>query len=479
MRVLDSFAPDSLQDDAELAAIVQFAARLCDVPIAQVTLVEQLRQRFLSGLGLDVCEASRDGSFCAEAMLSPGLMEVRDATGDPRFASHAMVTSAPAIRFYAGQPLISAEGVPLGALCVIGTVVRPDGLTALQRQGMEVLGQAVMRRLNAQRESIRAEREIALREDRLQRILEGMPQIAWSADAEGNFDYFNARWEKQIGAAPPGSSDEWQRFIHPDDHEMIFADWYGALRSGEEFAAEYRLRFADGSYRWVMGQALPVTEADGTKRWFGTVTDVHELRQALEQRDMIASELSHRIKNIFAVMIGLATLKVRKTPEHQPYADELVEVLRALGRAHDFVQPGAASAQDRLQGLLAALFAPYSDNASTPRVLVSGADSAIGLNAATPLALVFHELATNSAKYGALSGEVGHVTLAVEDRGEHIALNWAEHGGPPAVDSGQDGFGSRLVEMSVKGQLGGSWERRFTPDGLVVQLTVSKKSIAR
>ncbi len=479
-RVIDSFAPDSLQDDPELARIVAFAAKLCDAQIALVNLVESKTQRFLARTGVALRETPTvSSSFCVHTMWESGPMVVPDASADPRFGENDFVRGEPFIRFYAGRALTSGEGTPLGALCVLDSRPRSEGLTALQQEGLEVLAQAAMRRLNAQREGLQAEREIALREDRLRHILEGMPQIAWSADPDGNFDYFNSRWEKQVGAAPPRVSEDWPQYIHPDDREAIMSVWYAALQSGEEFEGEYRLRFADGQYRWVMGQALPVVKADGRKRWFGTVTDVHELRLALEQRDLIASELSHRIKNIFAVMIGLATLKVRKTPEHQPYADELIEVLRALGRAHDFVQPGAAAAQDRLQGLLAALFAPYSDNASTPRVVVSGADSAIGLNAATPLALVFHELATNSAKYGALSVDEGQVTLAVEDRGEHIALKWTEHGGPPAVDSGQSGFGSRLVEMSVKGQLGGSWLRRFTPQGLVVELTVAKVAIAR
>jgi len=480
MRVLESFAADTLRDDPELRSIVQFAALLCQAPVAHISLVEELRQRFLASEGMDLRETPRDTSFCAHAMLTPALMEVRDAAADPRFAANPLVTAAPAIRFFAGQPLISDEGAPLGALCVIDTVPRPQGLSDLQRQGLAVLGQAVMRRLNARREAIRARREIAAREERLRRVIEGVPQIAWSADADGNFDYFNARWKQQVGAAPPQVAEDWRAHVHPDDAGNAFGEWYRAFANGEEFEAQFRLRHADGEYRWVLAQAVPVADdADNSLRWFGTVTDIDDAHQALEQRDMLANELSHRIKNIFAVVIGLATLKLRKTPEHRPYAEELIEVLRALGRAHDFVQPGSGPVEENLQGLLEALFAPYADGANSPRVLVSGADNAIGLQAATPLALVFHELATNSAKYGALSVAAGHVTLKVEDRGADLALAWAEHGGPPAHDSGNSGFGSRLVEMSVKNQLGGSWKRSFTPEGLVVELSVAKAAIAR
>ena len=480
LRVLDSFEADSLEDDPELVAIASFAAKLCDVPVAQVTLVEELRQRFLAGQGLDERETPREISFCAHAMMMPDLMEVRDAEKDERFAENELVTGPMGVRFYAGQPLVSDEGAPLGALCVVDVSAHNDGLNEFQREGLAVLAKAVMRRLTALREQLSSSREIEQREERLRQVIEGVPQIAWSADADGNFDYFNARWEELIESDPPKVSEDWRQYIHPDDAERVYANWYNAFEKGESFEAEHRLLHGDGKYRWVLTLAVPTADkAGGPLRWFGTVTDIDEVKQALEERDMLTNELSHRIKNIFAVIIGLATLKVRKTPEHEPFARELTDVLRALGKAHEFVHPGAGRVQEKLQGLLTALFAPYEGGESESRVTISGADADISAHAATPLALVFHELATNSAKYGGLSADNGSVTLQLEDLGENLAMTWAEHGGPPPRDTGETGFGSRLVEMSVKGQLNGSWERRFDESGLVVALTVSKAAIAR
>src|SRR5690606_24287425 len=108
-----------------------------------------------------------------------------------RFAANPLVTGEPHIRFYAGQPLFSEEGVPLGTLCVIDTVARPDGLTAFQREGLEVLGQTVMRRLRSRRHSTAARREFEQRETLLHALADSIPAIAWSADGAGNFDYFN------------------------------------------------------------------------------------------------------------------------------------------------------------------------------------------------------------------------------------------------------------------------------------------------
>ncbi|KLI64569.1 PAS domain-containing protein [Aurantiacibacter marinus] len=480
LRVLESFSPDALDDDPELLAIVRFAAKLCHVPVAQVTLVEESRQRFLAGEGLEERETPREVSFCAHAMKTPELLEILDAERDSRFSDNILVTGPPGVRFYAGQPLISDEGAPLGALCVVDTDVHAAGLDDFQREGLAVLAQAVMRRLNARRAHITATREIEERDERLRRVIEGVPQIAWSADADGNFDYFNARWEELIGSKPPKVAEEWRQYVHPDDAENTFNGWYAAAEEGTDFEAEYRMLHADGKYRWVLSLGVPTAETAGEPlRWFGTITDIHETKQALEERDMLTNELSHRIKNIFAVVISLATLKVRKTPEHEPFARELTGVLRALGRAHEFVHPGAGIVQEKLQGLLQALFAPYNGDDDEPRVAISGVDADISPRAATPLALVFHELATNSAKYGALSADEGHVTLAVEDRGDELAILWTENGGPPPQDTGKTGFGSRLVEMSVRGQLEGAWERRFDKSGLVVALTVSKEAMAR
>ena len=479
LQIIERFEPDALEDDPELAAIVKFAAQLCDVPVSQVTLVEDARQRFLVREGIEERETPRSVSFCAHAMVSGDLMEVRDATLDDRFADNALVTQAPGVRFYAGQPLVSDEGAPLGALCAVDLKPRPDGLNDFQREGLAVLAQAVMRRLNARRANLKAQRIIEEREERLRRMIEGVPQIAWSADAQGNFDYFNNRWQETTGHAPPQTADAWEPFIHPEDGDKVFAQWGRCFAEGEPFEAEYRLKLADGSWMWVLAMAVPVAEnkTDGV-RWFGTLTDIDEVHNALEERDLLANELSHRIKNIFAVVIGLATLKARQAPEHEEFARDLTEVLRSLGRAHEFVRPHEGPVQESLQGLLAALFTPYGTANGENRVRVTGVDAQICPRAATPLALVFHELATNSAKYGALSASGGIVTLEAEDHGDAIALIWREIGGPPVKDKGHRGFGSRLVEMTVAGQLQGSWDRHFEQDGLVAELTMAKAALS-
>ena len=193
MQILASYAPDALEGDAELSSIVEFAAHLCEADVAAVTLVGETSDRFLIHHGSDRREIPRAQAFCPHAMEGTDILVVPDVAADPRFADFATVTGPPHIRFYAGQPLITQEGVAIGTLSVVGATPKPDGLSALQREGLKVLAEACMMRLRAHRKKIEIEREIEAREAQFRFLADSIPAIAWSATPEGRFDYFNQR----------------------------------------------------------------------------------------------------------------------------------------------------------------------------------------------------------------------------------------------------------------------------------------------
>ncbi|XVV09596.1 GAF domain-containing sensor histidine kinase [Actinoplanes sp. CA-131856] len=138
-RVLDT-APESDFDD-----IVVLAAQLCRAPMAAISLIDGERQWLKSRIGIEVCEVSRDRSFCAHAMFSDGVMQVPDARLDPRFRDNPAVTGEPNVVFYAGAPLVTASGQALGALCVIGH--EPRLLTPAEAAGLRTLARHVMAQL--------------------------------------------------------------------------------------------------------------------------------------------------------------------------------------------------------------------------------------------------------------------------------------------------------------------------------------------
>lgn len=469
------FAPygiDELVDDEELSAICRFAAQLCNAPTALVSLVDEQKQRFLVRTGIEARETPRSTSFCAHAMLEHGLTIVPDATLDERFRDFSLVVGPQHIRFYAGAPLVSPEGIPLGSLCVIDYQPRPDGLTPLQHQGLEVLAQAVMCRLGVRREGLARELELSETSRRFAMVADNIPDIAFSCTADLQFDFYNRRWQEFTGEEPPVDTDGWRPFIHGDEHDDAFGRWDIATENGQPFESEYRMKHASGGWRWVLSRAVPVRDASGTiERWFGTVTDVEAQRLVSDQRDLLARELSHRIKNIFAVISSLVALRSRQYPDAQPFAEDLSDTIAALGRAHDYVRPLGGRHGDRLRGLLEDLLRPYEDDAAG-RVQFIGDDCHLGERATTPLALVFHELATNSAKYGALSVPGGTVTVttAIERAAGQVRICWEERGGPAPQVTGDEGFGSRLVRLAVQGQLRGSLDRHFLETGVMVEV---------
>jgi PAS domain S-box-containing protein len=319
-------------------------------------------------------------------------------------------------------------------------------------------------------------------EARLRVLTDAMPQMVWSTRPDGYHDYFNAQWYGFTGV-PVGSTDgeEWRGLFHPDDQARTQARWQHSLVTGEPYEIEYRLRHRDGSYRWTLGRALPVRDATGTiTRWIGTCTDIDAAKRAAEANELLGRELSHRIKNIFAVVAGLIAFSARRFPEAKVFAQDLRERVAALGRAHEVTRPQRLDhAEDAtLHALLRELLKPY-EGVSAGRLRLTGADVPMAARSATPVALVFHELATNAMKYGALGVETGRVDINVEQDGDMLLIRWTESGGPPlGGPPAAMGFGTTLAALGVEQQLGGSIQRFWHREGLAVELRLPAASLA-
>lgn len=321
--------------------------------------------------------------------------------------------------------------------------------------------------------------------DAFHALADTMPQMVWSTLPDGDHDYYNARWYEFTGA-PAGSTDgeAWADMFHPEDQPEAWKRWTHSLATGEPYEVEYRLRHRSGQYRWVLGRALPIIGPDQKiQRWIGTCTDIEDAKQAASHNEMLSQELSHRIKNIFAIISGLISMTARGDENFREPAETLKGRIAALGRAHEYVRPHNDNEQSEMgdvtmQRLLSEIFASYpafSDN----RLLISGGDIAVSDRAATPIALVFHELATNSMKYGALAADEGRVELAISSDQDMVIFKWLEKGGAPiTTPPTESGFGSKLVEMSVTQQLGGKLDRLWLPTGLQINMEVQASRLS-
>jgi PAS domain S-box-containing protein len=333
----------------------------------------------------------------------------------------------------------------------------------------------------------RATEEIAASERKFRAIADAMPQMVWSTLPNGFHDYYNQRWYDYTGV-PEGSTDgeAWNGVFHPEDQERAFARWRHSLETGEPYEIEYRLRHSSGEYRWVLGRALAIRNAAGAiERWFGTCTDIEEIKRSEEARDLLANELSHRIKNIFAVVGGLVSLTSRNDAAARPFAQAFRERLNALSLAHEYVRPHAAGEGapvddgQSVHGLMRLLVQPYIDS-DARRFVVDGDDAAIGPKTATALALVMHEQATNAVKYGALASAGGRVLITTEKSDGEYRLVWREEGGkliagPPA----RRGFGTDMAARSAAGQLGGKIEHSWETQGLIMRLVMPLENLQR
>lgn len=322
-------------------------------------------------------------------------------------------------------------------------------------------------------------------EARFAALVDTMPQMVWSTLPDGFHDFYNARWYEFTGM-PPGSTDgeAWNGMFHPDDQEKAWARWRHSLETGEPYEIEYRLRHHSGEYRWTLGRALPVRdEAGRIVRWFGTCTDIHEAKSNADMLELLSQELSHRIKNIFAIVQGLIGITARETPEFRTVALTLRDRIAALGRAHDYARPHSDESrpfvgETTLHALLREILKPYPA-LKEGRISIGGQDVSIDDKAATPLAMIFHELATNAMKYGGLSVPHGLVDITCERQDDQCVIVWQERNAPIRERSDKTGFGTRLANVAVEHHLGGRLERQWGDQGLSVRMTCSLVALMR
>jgi two-component sensor histidine kinase len=184
--------------------------------------------------------------------------------------------------------------------------------------------------------------------------------------------------------------------------------------------------------------------------------------------DLLIEELNHRVKNTLAILQGIAvqTFRTASRGEREKFEGRL----RALAEAHNLLSREKWQGSG-LQDVVDRVLEPYRLS-NLDRIRITGPKVPLSPRLAVVLSMIVHEIATNAAKYGALSNDTGTVTLDWEIiEGKNLRLTWAETGGPPVVAPVQRGFGSRLIERSARDQLGGEATVDFLPRGVVYTVT--------
>jgi PAS domain S-box-containing protein len=330
--------------------------------------------------------------------------------------------------------------------------------------------------------------EAALRESeaRFRGFAETSDDVLWIVDRTGQrIEYLSPAFERVWGeprAAVTGDLSRWAELLHPEDRPAAA----GALQrvlAGERVRIEYRIRRAsDGAVRWIHDTGFPIHGASGrVERVAGLAQDVTEQREAEQRQRLLLNELNHRVKNALAGAQALAAQTARGGASNSPgsFLRAFEERLRALARAHDLLtSEGWRGAS--LSEVVRQTLAPHDGGAG--RVAASGPEVRLAPGAAVALHMAFHELATNAAKYGALSAPGGRVEVAWAeepaepdpgggDKRPALVIHWRERGGPPvAGPPAVQGFGTRLLDRGLPRQLGGEARFDFAPAGLEFRL---------
>ena len=265
--------------------------------------------------------------------------------------------------------------------------------------------------------------------------------------------------------------------IHPQDLDRVRAAFTAARGIDGAYEIDFRISH-DEALRWISARGRGDDQGIIGRTMFGVFLDVTDRKLAEEARELLANEMSHRVKNLFAIAAALTDIAARSADTPKEMATDLTRRLVALGNAHKLVRPTLSDQQKatNLADLLSVLLGAYDDRGAIgDRIRVAVPGVLVGEGSITTLALVVHELATNSIKYGALSKASGTLDVACTADDRDVVIVWTERGGPAiAAPPGQAGFGSRLVIRSIERQLGGSIAFDWPKAGLIVTLRMSR-----
>jgi PAS domain S-box-containing protein len=265
------------------------------------------------------------------------------------------------------------------------------------------------------------------------------------------------------------SVDNVRALIHPEDWKHLQNAIKPAAPNTPSFQSEFRVCRPNGELRWCIGTAVASVDAtDNVVRISGVTVDITDRKEAEERQALLAREVDHRARNALALVQSI--VRLTRADNIKSYITAVDGRIGALARAHTLL------AQSRWQGAdLARLvneeLAPFRTD-GPERITIAGPDVSLEPRTAQTIALALHELATNAAKYGALSVQSGQVAVNWDLQPHGLLLGWTESGGPPTQPPAAPGFGIRLISASIERQLAGEAVFHWRAEGLHCTLRV-------
>ncbi len=427
-----------------------------------------------------------------EALIAVGHGQWGNWTIDVSFPAALVDRQLRDSLLFWGATLLLVGGLVVGLAFLFGrTLTRPlaaatADASALGRGEPFAIRDSLVREINAVNDALRrARRDIdegsaALRdsEEQLRTAAEAAQFGAHEYDVVHDRTRRSSQFLEILGADTADTTATFEAglaFVHPDDRDVIRRQKQRILQRSEgRYQLEYRIRRRDGQVRWVMdrGQVLR-DETGAARRVIGVVLDITDIKEAEQRQRLLFDELNHRVKNTLAIVQALALQTLQTRPQPDEFADAFSDRLGSLARAHSLLTEDSwrgASLHDIVKTALSAFI-------DEGRSIDIGGDAVmVPAGATITLSLMLHELATNAAKYGALSIAQARLSIrwsaVASSSSTAVDLQWREENGPPVSPPKARGFGSRLLGSSAR-QLGAALDIDYSPEGLRCRLRFS------
>jgi PAS domain S-box-containing protein len=434
--------------------------------------LEHLLKTDVAVILVDVCMPELDGFELAKMIRE-----------HPRFQRVAII-------FISAIHLTETDylrGYDAGAVDYVPVPVVPELLRAKVKVFAELYRKTrQLEQLNRELESRVSERTAAL-EASTARLLQSEQgrSLALAAGNMGSWDYdFLAEswtWDEGqrrifgVDDSFVPTLDAIRRAIHPDDLARLRAVFADASESNSSYQTELRVIRPDGDVRWCTGAAAATIDNSGhIVRLSGVIADITDRKDAEVRQTLLAREVDHRARNALAVVQAIVRLARADTTES--YVKAIEGRIRALAQTHELLS------QSRWQGadvsrLVTDELAPYRGRGGA-RITADGPPVILPPDKAQTLALALHELATNAAKYGALSSEQGELAIKWTFEEDYLTLDWRERGGPSTEPPSTSGFGTKIINASLNSRNEGQAKFNWRPEGLHCTLAMSCSTAA-
>jgi two-component sensor histidine kinase/CheY-like chemotaxis protein len=428
--------------------------------------LEYLLKNEVAVILMDVCMPELDG-FELAAMIRE----------HPRFQKIAMIFIS-AIQV---SDIDRLRGYEMGAVDYVPVPVIPEVLRAKIRVFVELYRKTrQLERLNAELEH-RVRARTSELEESTARLVESEQRrsmaIAAGKMGSWDWDWVNGDWtwdegQYQICGVDPRhfqvTSKSIQSLLHPEDAQQLRRAFAHFAKGAKSYETEFRLQRPDGELRWCVGSAAATIDKNGrVVRVSGVTVDITERKRAEERQNLLTREVDHRAKN--ALALAQSIVRLTRAQDMSAYVRAVEGRISALARIHTILSLSSWQGA-KIKRLVDEELTPYF---VTGQIKVRGSEIQLEPTTAQTLALAFHELLTNSAKYGALSAESGRISIAWEIQEDDVlALVWEETGGPVVHKPASRGFGTRSVIASIESQLGGQALFDWRSEGLICRLLV-------